>query len=187
VWFYEETRHPHVLLEWLRRVGDAVPADFVVKGRVSTPFMRSALGTLVTNVISEVTAAQAYRRLARTSPEPVLARIATLISGDEARHAASFFRFAARMLASAAPDVARRERARGLEVLQAWLGGVTTATHPVAQMLDRLKDTDTGSLDLSFSAVRSRVIHIVALLLDLPIRSESDVSVVLRDLLGGNR
>jgi hypothetical protein len=54
-------------------------------------------------------------------------------------------------------------------------------------MLDRLKDTDTGSLDLSFSAVRSRVIHIVALLLDLPIRSESDVSVVLRDLLGRNR
>src|SRR5260221_159346 len=26
VWFYEETKHPHVLLEWLRRTGEA-PGD----------------------------------------------------------------------------------------------------------------------------------------------------------------
>jgi hypothetical protein len=183
VWFYEETRHPHVLLEWLRRLGQPAPTDFVVKGRVSTPFMKSVVGTLVTNVISEVTAAQAYRRLARTSPEPVLGGIARLIAGDEARHAASFFRFASRALAAAPPEQARRDRARGLEVLQAWLGGAAHTTHPVAQMMERLDGVDLGELDLGFAAVKKRVVRVVGLLLDLPLRHDEDVALVLRDLL----
>jgi len=184
VWFYEETRHPHVLVEWLRRVGEPVPNDFVLKGRVSTPFMRSIVGTLVTNVISEVTAAQAYRRLSRGGPEKVLAGIAGRISGDEARHAATFFRFAWRRLASEEPDVARRSRARGLEVLQAWLGGVSQTTHPVAQMIERLNEgVDLASLDLDFTPVRMRVVRVVGLLLDLPLRREEDVASTLRELL----
>ena len=188
VWFYEETRHPHVLVEWLKRVGEPVPSGFVLEGRVSTPFMRSAFGTLVTNVISEVTAAQAYRHLSRTSPEPVLAGIARHISGDEARHAATFFRFARAMLASAAPDAARRDRARALEVLQAWLGGATASTHPVAQMLDRLEGSvDEDALRLDLGAVRARVVRVVGLLVDLPLRREDDVGVRLRDLLTRGR
>lgn len=188
VWFYEETRHPHLLIEWLRRIGEPTSTDFVLKGRISTPFMRSIVGTLVTNVISEVTAAQAYRHLARTSPEPVLAGIARLIAGDEARHAASFFRFARKTLSSVSADVARRERARGLEVLQAWLGGARPATHPVAQMIQRIHESeDRGSLDLDFSAVRKRVVHVVGLLLDLPLRDDADVAIVLRDLLAQGR
>ncbi len=185
VWFYEETRHPHVLLEWLRRVGEPVPTDFVVKGRVSTPFMRSVVGTLVTNVISEITAAQAYRHLARTSPEPVLGRIARFIAGDEARHAASFFRFASKVLAAAPADLARRDRARGLEVLQAWLGGASPTTHPVAQMIERLDGVDHAALELDFKAVRVRVVRVVGLLLDLPLRRDEDVAPILRELLRG--
>jgi ferredoxin len=188
VWFYEETRHPHVLLEWLRRVGEPVSSDFVARGRVSTPFMRSVVGTLVTNVISEVTAAQAYRHLARTSREPVLAGIARLIAGDEARHAASFFRFAWRELSTQPPEASRRERARGLEVLQAWLGGARPATHPVAQMIERLEDGGgDGTLDMDFAAIRTRVVRVVGLLLGLPVRREEDVALALRDLLSAKR
>ena len=150
VWFYEETRHPHVLIEWLRRVGEPVSSDFVVKGRVSTPFMRSVIGTLTTNVISEVTA-QAYRRLARSAPEPVLARLARLIAGDEARHASSFFRFARKHLGSATPDAARRDCARGLEVLQAWLPPCATRYDSVAQMMDRLKEAATSATSIAGS------------------------------------
>ncbi len=180
VWFYEETRHPHALVEWLRRVGEPASTDFVVKGRVSTPFMRSIVGTLVTNVISEITAAQAYRHLSRTSPEPVLRSIARFISGDEARHAASFFRFASKELATKR-DTLRRDRIRGLEVLQAWLGGAQPTTHPVAQMIERV------SLDMDFAAVRKRVIRVVGLLLDLPLTRDEDVGLVLRDLLEKGR
>ena len=52
-------------------------------------------------------------------------------------------------------------------------------------MMDRLKEADLGELDLGFSAVRGRVIRVVGLLLDLPLRREEDVGLVLRDLLGG--
>jgi ferredoxin len=185
VWFYEETRHPYALIEWLRRVGADLPDDFVLRGRVSTPFMRSAVGTLVTNVVSEITASQAYRHLARTSPEPVLGRIAALIAGDEARHAASFFRFARRQLARehASERGSLRERARGLEVLHAWLGGAQQVTHPVQQMLDRLGAAGTTALELDFDAIRLRVVRVVGLLLDVSLRGVEDVAPALRQLL----
>jgi hypothetical protein len=188
VWFYEETRHPYVLLEWLRRVGEPQPADFVLKGRISTPFMRSVVGTLVTNVVSEITAAQAYRYMARTVPEPVLARIAALIAGDEARHAASFFRFAHLQLSRTPEASLPRERARGLEVLLAWLRGAGQVTHPVQQMIDRIgAEGASGSFDVDFDAVRLRVVRVVGLLLDLPLRRVDDVEPALRELLGSRQ
>jgi ferredoxin len=184
VWFYEETRHPHVLLDWLARVGERLPDDFTARGRVSTPFMRSVLGTLVTNVVSEVTASQAYAYLARTSPEPLLARIASLIAGDEARHAASFYRFGRRYLDRTDDAPSLRERARGLEVLHAWLGGAQTVTHPVKQMIDRLGAHTTGSaFDLDWDAMRLRVVRIVGALLGIPLGRVEDVEPALKTLL----
>jgi ferredoxin len=183
VWFYEETRHPYVLLEWLRRVGEPIERDFVLKARVSTPLMRSQLGTLVTNVISEVTAAQAYRYLARTSPEPVLGGIAARVAGDEARHAASFFRFA-RQRVEATEGVAVRERARGLEVLRAWLDGTQRVTHPVQQMIARLDGAPTeGSFDLDFGSIALRVVRVIGLLLDVPLSRVEDVTPALHETL----
>lgn len=188
VWFYEETRHPYVLLEWLRRAGEEIPIDFVLKGRVSTPFMRSMVGTLVTNVVSEITAAQAYRYLARSSPEPVLGGIASRIAGDEARHAASFFRFARSYLARMPGSRGLRDRIRGLEVLHAWLGPTHQVTHPVQQMLERLDVAGAASsLDLDFASIRLRVVRVVGLLLRLPLRRTEDVEPALRDLLTGER
>jgi ferredoxin len=184
VWFYEETRHPFVLLEWLRRAGERVDDDFVLKGRVSTPFMQSSVGTLVTNVVSEITAARAYRHLSQTSPEPVLARIASLIAGDEARHAASFFRFAHRRLARERDRTLLRERARGLEVLHAWLGNASRVTHPVHQMVDRLGEAGVkAAFDLDFTKVRTRVVRTIGILLDVPLGREEDVAPALRTLL----
>jgi ferredoxin len=188
VWFYEETRHPFVLLEWLRRVGEPQPPEFTLQGRVSTPFMRSVIGTLVTNVVSEITAAQSYRYMARTVPEPVLARIAALIAGDEARHAASFFRFAHLQLARTPEASLPRERARGLEVLLAWLRGTGQVTHPVQQMIDRIGAAGaSGAFNVDFDAVRLRVVRVVGLLLDVPLRRPEDVEPALRELLSARR
>jgi ferredoxin len=188
VWFYEETRHPFVLVEWLRRVGEHLPADFTSKGRVSTPLMRSVTGTLVTNVVSEITASQAYRYLARTSPEPVLRALASRIAGDEARHGASFFRFARRHLARTPEANALRERARGLEVLHAWLDASANVTHPVQQMVERLRAAPTGSaFDLDFASIRLRVVRVVGALLDVPLARPEDVAPALRDVLMRSR
>ena len=185
VWFYEETRHPHVLGEWLRRVGTPLADDFILRGRITTPFMRSLIGTLVTNVISEITATQSYARLASHTKEPALSIIGRFIAGDEARHAATFFGFAERNLAALAPREALRERARGLEVLSAWLGGAQQATHPVAQMLERLDGSgvDRDAFGLSFDPIKRRVVRVIGLLLDVPLTRESDVAPALRQLL----
>jgi len=185
VWFYEETRHPHVLGEWLRRVGAPLDDDFILRGRITTPFMRSLIGTLVTNVISEITATQSYARLANNTDEPTLSVIGRFIAGDEARHAATFFVFAERRLAALAPREAQRERARGLEVLSAWLGGAQQATHPVAQMLERLDDAevDREAFGLSFDPIKKRVVRVIGLLLDVPLAREADVAPALRQLL----
>jgi hypothetical protein len=188
VWFYEETRHPHVLMEWLRRVGEPLEHDFVLRGRVSTPLMKSRMGTLVTNVISEVTAAHAYRTMADASPEPVLAAIAQRIAGDEARHAASFLRFArARLNVSDRPE---RERLDALKVLHFWLGDGSEVTHPVSQMLQRL-DQQAGAaggrvieeIGFNLSTVQSRVTRLLAVLLDLPLKSPADVAPLVRELV----
>jgi hypothetical protein len=188
VWFYEETKHPQVMMRWLDAVGASYDDEAVRRARVTAPFMKSKTATLTSNVISEMLAATRYMNLREHSPEPVLSWIAARLAGDEARHAASFFRFARAKLASMPGDVARRERARGVEVLQAWLGGARPATHPVAQMIERLAEgPEHGAIDLGFTAIRNRVIRVVGLLLDLPLQRQEDVSAVLLDLLGGKK
>jgi ferredoxin len=178
VWFYEETRHPHALQRWLRALGESFDDDLVRKGRVSTPFMKSKVGTLITNVISELTAAHAYHAMATLSPEPVLAAIARNIAGDEARHASSFFLFA-RALIAREPD---RTRATidALKVLHVWLNDSGQVTHPINQMIQRLSAADQGSavldaLDLDFDSVRRRVTRLIGTLLGVALAEPADV------------
>ena len=108
-----------------------------------------------------------------------------LIAGDEARHAASFFRFVRRQLARehASERGSTRERARALEVLHAWLGGAQQVTHPVQQMLDRLDAAGDRTFELDFDAIRLRVVRVVGLLLDVPLRRADDVAPALREML----
>lgn len=183
VWFYEESRHPHVLIEWLRRIGEQFSDDSVQRARVSVPFMKSKMGTLVTNVISEVAAAHAYDALATGSAEPVLAGLARRISGDEARHASSFFRFArARLEASERPD---RERLDGLKVLHFWVSGREQVSHPVNQMLQRLGPDAKGvpTPGFAFGKLEGRVTRLIGLLLDIELREPSDVDAAVRELV----
>jgi ferredoxin len=183
VWFYEETRHPHALQEWLRRLNEPLDDHFVLRGRVSTPFMKSKMGTLVTNIVSEVTAASAYQALGASAGEPVLAQIATFIAGDEARHASSFFRFARRRLeTAAAPD---RERLDALKVLHFWLNESAQVSHPINQMLERLRADGgqaLGAVDFDLGVVQRRVTHLVGLLIDRRLNGPGEVEAALRTL-----
>lgn len=178
VWFYEETRHPHALASWLRALGESFDDDLVRRGRVSTPFMRSKIGTLVTNLISELTASHAYYAMASFSPEPVLAGIARRIAGDEARHASAFFLFARRML-EREPDRARTTL-DALKVLHVWLDESERVTHPINQMTQRLAGSEPGAqvvdeLGLDFAGVRRRATRLVGTLLELPLAEPGEV------------
>jgi ferredoxin len=185
VWFYEETRHPHVLAEWLRRLGERIEPDFVRRGRVSTPFTRSAMRVLVTNVISEIIAAHAYAHLAAVSPEPVLGAIAARISGDEARHAAAFFRFAQARIEQS-PD-RERERLDALGILHFWLEAGEQVTHPVSLLTKRLTSGADGAAPIrsfDMDGVRRRICRIVAALVDAKLEGPSDVLPLVRELVG---
>jgi hypothetical protein len=140
----------------------------------------------MTNVILEV-AASAYQTLARSAAEGVLAAIAARISGDEARHASSFFRFALRRVESAADP--GREQLDALTVLRFWLNEMQQVTHPVNQMLERLRGDDPGqgalqTLSFGFASVKRRIARIVGLLIDTPLSAPEDVLPALKQMTG---
>jgi len=183
IWFYEETRHPLALMRWAELAGVTFDASFVARGRVSTPFMRSRMGTLVTNVISEVTAALAYLNLARASPEPLLSGLCRRIAADEARHSASFFSYARRRLEAAADP--ERERLDAVKVLHFWLNENGSVTHPVNRTIDRLRGLEgiDPAVLMGLDAVSARACTVVGLLTGEPIRVPADVAPVLSGLV----
>jgi ferredoxin len=182
VWFYEETRHPMVLLEWLALAGEPQGDGFVRDGRVSTPFMKSRIGTLVTNVISEVFAAASYLAVPYTAPEPLLKAIGRRICADEARHAASFYAYARQAIALAKDPM--RERLDALKVVHFWLNENQAVSHPVNEMLMRVTEKGIGGeLQLpKLESPRLRVLRAVGRLIGLPLDGPEQVSAQLFEL-----
>jgi ferredoxin len=183
VWFYEETRHPQVLLRWLHRVGETVDEQFVRKGRATAPFMKSRIGMLVTNVISEMVASASYARLCAGALEPVLAGIARDLRADEARHAASFYAYARRLLARS-PDRAA-DRRDAVKVLHAWFHDNERVAHPVNELYGRhaARAGDAAiQMELATTAPRERIIRLIGVLVELPLTGDTDLRAAVRDL-----
>ncbi len=184
VWFYEETRHPQVLLKWLGRLGVEVDGKFLLKGRGTAAFMKSRMGTLVTNVISEMVASSNYFNLGAHSPEPVLAEIAMHISNDEARHASSFYSYAKRMLEnSAQPEVDRRD---ALKVLYMWFQENDRVKHPVNEFHGRRQSGPEaglllGKIQQDYAEVKRRACRRIGNLVGLPIANPEDILRHLRN------
>jgi ferredoxin/rubrerythrin len=174
VWFFEETRHPMSLLRWLELAGDTVDAAFVAEGRQSTPFMKSLVGTLAINIISEMTAAEAYWQMAKGKPEPLVANIAQRIAGDEARHGASFFTYARRAIAeSENPD---RDKLEVLKVMHFWLAASKNVSHPVNQAMQKVQALLPAIGAPLFGPPQERIAQAVGLLTGLPITKPSDLA-----------
>ena len=179
VWFFEETRHPQVLLRWLQHVGVTVDAQFMRRGRATAPLMRSRFGTLVANVISEMVASASYAGLVERTTEPVLASIAQKLSADESRHAASFYAYARRYLErSKERDADRRD---AVKVLYLWFQEHANVRHPVSEFLART-DEARARLALDIGDVRARAFAVVGALVDLPLSEDSDLLAHVRTL-----
>jgi ferredoxin/rubrerythrin len=174
VWFFEETRHPMSLLRWLELAGETVDSAFVAEGRQSTPFMKSLVGTLAINVISEMTASHAYLQMVAFKKEPLIANISQRIAGDEARHGASFFAYARRAIAASAnPD---RERLEVLKVMHFWLAASKNVSHPVNQAMQRVQELLPALGHPGFGPPQERIARAVGLLTGLPIHSPVDLA-----------
>jgi hypothetical protein len=186
VWLYEETKHPQALMRWLAEVGEVFDGDFMRRGRVTVPFMKSRTGTLVMNVISELFASARYLSFSRRAREPVLATIARHLAGDEGRHATSFLAYARRAVERAEqPD---RERLEAVKVLYYWLFEGDKVQHPIGLMEQRaaartdLAETLAG-LPLDLPSLRARACRAVGRLADLPaLHGPDDVLPELRRL-----
>jgi ferritin len=182
VWFYEETKHPQALLRWLKQVGVTVNADFIRRGRATAPFMKSRMGTFVTNIISEMVASSAYTSLARNSPEPVLAVLAQHLAADEARHAASFFAYGRRQLETSRDVEADRRDA--LKVLFVWFQDNDHVKHPVNEFYSRNEarpevGATMDTLEFSRAAPRERMFRLIGELIGIPLDGSSDLVAAL--------
>ncbi len=192
VWLYEETKHPSALLEWLDRLGEKFDSRFMLQGRQTIPFMPSKMGTLATNVISEMVAATIYVTLAaQPGCDPVLQQICRHIGGDEARHAASFYSYARKRLARA--DDPTAEKLAALKILYFWItpGLNARVGHPVNLLANRYKAIDEiqdalprDLVDAAIERTYRRACHVFASLLGLDLRDPQDVGDQLAALQG---
>lgn len=192
VWLYEETKHPSALLKWLDVFGEKFDSRFMLQGRQTIPFMPSKIGTLATNVISEMVAAALYATLgSRPACEPVLKRICLNIAGDEARHAAGFYSYAQKRLARA--DDLKQQQIAALKILYFWVTPELNARvgHPVNLLVHRYRASPEVQDAVPRDAIESAVDHayrracrVFESLLGLELRDPRDVGEQLAALQG---
>lgn len=192
VWLYEETKHPSVILKWLDAFGEKFDSRFMLQGRQSLPFMPERMGTLASNVISEMAASTSYLTLSEQEGiEPVFKQICRNVSGDEARHGASFYRFARKRLSRS--DNPRREKLEALKVLYFWVTPELNGRvgHPVNLLANRYmtmpslqEAVDAEAIRSAYENTHKRAIRVFGALLDIPLRDRKDVEDQLAELRG---
>ena len=136
VWLYEETKHPQVLMRWLKHFGESFDDGFFLEGRKTYPFMNSKMGTLVFNILSEIEASTYYLSVYKNVQEPVLKLITKNLAADEARHASSFYLYAKKRLMQS--DNPQLERFDALKMLYFWLVSGQNVKHPVALFTNKI-------------------------------------------------
>ena len=192
VWLYEETKHPSVILKWLDAFGEKFDSRFMLQGRQSLPFMPERMGTLASNVISEMAASTSYLTLSEQEGiEPVFKQICRNVSGDEARHGARFYRFARKRLSRS--DNPRREKLEALKVLYFWVTPELNGRvgHPVNLIANRYmtmpslqEAVDAEAIRSAYENTHKRAIRVFGALLDIPLRDRKDVEDQLVELRG---
>lgn len=155
VWFYEETKHPFVLMKWLSMLGETFDTNYVLEGRKIHPMRDSKMEMLALNIISEIMASGTYHSVSKICAEPVLKTILKNLSGDEMRHATGFFIFAKQTIAASEnPDL---EKLRALQILF-YSVSAKDQHHPVNEVLRRLeKDHGLKSVVASLAGDEAQI------------------------------
>jgi hypothetical protein len=186
IWFYEETKHPQALMQWLSRFGVSFEPEEVLDLRQTEPFVRSNLGTLAINIIAEMQAAESYIGLAEGTHEPVLRELAFKIAADEARHASHFFGFASRLLAA---DTSATDRHAPLAILWLWLTRGELIRHPgQITMMRLLGSNEVTTLsgvpsDVRWRRLQDRVCASFGRLVGVPeLRTPEDVPIAMKKM-----
>jgi hypothetical protein len=173
VWFYEETKHPHVLMRWISHFGERFDDQFVHRGRQIHPMRPDRMEMLCMNIVSEITAANEYQQMTVDCEEPVLKIIARHLSIDESRHAAGFFAYARKMIQdSSEPD---RLRLAALRIIFYCLFS-QEQHHPVNEYVKRARqDASQAYYGLDYPPVHRMLLHKFSQLTDLELTGQDDI------------
>jgi hypothetical protein len=138
IWGYQEIQHHLVFQTWLQMAGHTVPYGKVSAMREPYSPGVTKAASLATNVICEVLTNHMYKCVSRAMAEPVIARIASRASGDEARHAREFAYYAKRRLATH-PE----ELTSVMETLYIYMGVTRNLyRHPVSRFKGHLPELE---------------------------------------------
>jgi hypothetical protein len=182
IWFYEESKHPLVLMKWLSYFGDQFDASYIRKGREIHPMRDDRLEMLCMNIISEVMAAQAYSGFSTVVKEPALNAILHLLSVDETRHANSFYVYARALLNKSENKVA--DRLSALRVLFYCLYSMEQH-HPVNEFVMRVRGQladSSAQLGMDNPDVQKILLHKFSQLTGLQLASKQDIIGNIQEL-----
>ncbi len=99
IWFFEEQKHSLVLMEYLRRFRPELMPTEAELHEVRFEFDPApALETLMLHFCGEIRLNHWYRRAAEWHTEPVIKKIYTTLSQDEARHGGAYLRYMKRAI-----------------------------------------------------------------------------------------
>jgi hypothetical protein len=99
VWFFEEQKHALALIEYLRRFRPELAPSEDELHAVRFPFDPAPpLETLMLHFCGEIRLNHWYRRAAEWHTEPVIRKIYTLLSRDEARHGGAYLQYMKRAI-----------------------------------------------------------------------------------------
>lgn len=195
LWGYEELQHHYAFRTWLEHCGETIDDERVFAMREPYPPGITPTATLVTNLISEITACRVYHHMASHVTEPVLSLIFRNASRDEAIHAREFGYYARGRL-----ERYPAELQSVLETLFVYTADINRQLkHPVSVFkgdLSELKQHETIDDGLYYFAelsqntvenIRHQIYATFSRLTGLTLKTPSDVRRQLRKMIATQR
>lgn len=177
IWFYEETKHPHVLIRWLSLVGEKVSAQELLAAREITPMTQSPVEMLTFNIVSEIVAASLYQSFAKHMQEPLLKEILTFLSKDETRHSVGFEHYCKAYIdASLDPD---KEKLMCIRSTWVFLQDDSFVQHPVYITLNRVKGLMGEDV---IAKMRQQIATRIAKAIGIPVFSPKDITDIYQTM-----
>jgi hypothetical protein len=177
VWFYEETKHPHVLIRWLSCAGESIGEQELLAAREITPMTKSGVEMLTFNIVSEIVAASLYQSFAKIVSEPLLKEILMFLSKDEMRHSVGFEHYC-KVYINNSPNP-EKEKLRCVRATWAFMQDDSFVQHPVYITLNRVKNVLGENMMVR---MRQQIVARIAKMINVPLFNPEEITDVYQSM-----